>query len=224
MISPRCKVLMTVSVKELRETYLAKNCSRTAPRMNTPVPTKANSSNSTMISKPRANAIGPGALTRPENGIGLDGTQALELFETLLINVETQKLTQCGGAFGFLSIDQGQIIERKMTDQAPGKTALGLRGAGTVGPLKQRMETTGAFKSMLKSVRPTPTAIWIGDGDCAKGRECRVGASPTGRARNWSQPERRKTSVPEYGISCQTAFRARSGRARPGWRYRTRPG
>ena len=32
MISPRCWVLITVSVKELSETYFAKNCSRTAPQ------------------------------------------------------------------------------------------------------------------------------------------------------------------------------------------------
>src|SRR5437899_11725615 len=58
MISPRCCVRITVSVKELSETYFAKNCSRAAPRMNTPVPSKAFSSNVTVNSRPRAKAIG----------------------------------------------------------------------------------------------------------------------------------------------------------------------
>src|SRR5258706_5322240 len=68
MISPRCCVLITVSVKELSETYFAKNCSSTAPRMKTPVPSNAVSSNVTVISRPRAKVIGPGASTRRTMG------------------------------------------------------------------------------------------------------------------------------------------------------------
>src|SRR6266481_1153777 len=69
MISPRCLLRMTVSVNEFSETYLAKNCSRTAPSVNIPVPSKAASSNVRVISRPRANEIGPGAATRRTTGL-----------------------------------------------------------------------------------------------------------------------------------------------------------
>src|SRR5258708_27351309 len=71
IISPRCLVRTTVSVKEFKETYFAKNCSSTAPRINTPVPSKAASSNVRVISKPRAKEIGPGAVTRRTTGFDL---------------------------------------------------------------------------------------------------------------------------------------------------------
>src|SRR5260221_714145 len=68
MMSPRCWVLITVSVKELSETYFAKNCSSTAPRMKTPVPSNAVSSKVTVISRPRTKVIGPGASKRRTMG------------------------------------------------------------------------------------------------------------------------------------------------------------
>src|SRR6185436_4084969 len=64
IISLRCCVVMTVSVNEFNETYFAKNCSSTAPRTKTPWPSKAASSNTSVISRPRAKVIGPGISTR----------------------------------------------------------------------------------------------------------------------------------------------------------------
>src|SRR5258706_823987 len=71
MISPRCCVRMIVSVNELSDTYLAKNCSSTPPRTKTPVPSNAISSKVKVISRPRAKVIGPGVLTRRTMGLDL---------------------------------------------------------------------------------------------------------------------------------------------------------
>ena len=50
MISPRSVDLTTVSVKELMEAYLAKNCSSTAPKSMMPTPSNAASSRITVTS------------------------------------------------------------------------------------------------------------------------------------------------------------------------------
>ena len=66
--SPRSAVFRTVSVNELIETYLAKNCSSTDPSRNTPLPSNAVSSSVSKIRNPRAKAIGPGVFTRRTAG------------------------------------------------------------------------------------------------------------------------------------------------------------
>src|SRR5262249_21719687 len=71
IISPRCLLRTTVSVNEFKETYFAKNSSSTPPRINTPVPSKAASSKVSVISRPRAKEIGPGAVTRRTTGLDL---------------------------------------------------------------------------------------------------------------------------------------------------------
>ena len=60
MISPRCTVFSTISVKLLIETYLAKKRSSTEASKNTPLPENAASSHSKLSSRPRPYASGPG--------------------------------------------------------------------------------------------------------------------------------------------------------------------
>src|SRR5919106_1510995 len=69
MISPRSSVVTTVSVKLLRVTYLAKNCSSTAPSRNALGSRRLCSSSSSSISRPRPNVIGPGTGRRRTTGL-----------------------------------------------------------------------------------------------------------------------------------------------------------
>src|SRR5439155_18989646 len=71
-------------------------------------------------------------------------------------------------------------------------------GLGKVGPVTQRMALTGALSPIEKSLRPTPTAIWIG--------RCRLvhrALTPSSRkfARKGAllaSTSERNSSVPEY--------------------------
>jgi hypothetical protein len=85
IISPRSRVLITVSVNELMETYFEKKTFITAPSRKTPVPSKAPSSNSRAISRPRTKAICPWSLIRRVMGLTVDRQHPFDLFSGLKI-------------------------------------------------------------------------------------------------------------------------------------------
>src|SRR5690606_3723167 len=81
MISPRSSVVTTVSVKLFSVTYLAKNCSSTAPSRNALGPRRLCSSSSSSICSPRPKVIGPGTGRRRTTGLLATRTTASSSLE-----------------------------------------------------------------------------------------------------------------------------------------------
>ena len=94
-----------------------------------------------VISRPRPKVIGPApACARSSAGCrsphAIDLPRGRRLSE---IGVEPQHLAQRGRALAVFAVDQGEVVEREMADQAPGRLAE-RPGQGAPGRLAMRQE------------------------------------------------------------------------------------
>ncbi len=130
--SPRSGLRSTVSVNPLIETYLARNRSSTAASTIPPEPPNGASSMVSVISSPRPAATGPAPGMRRTIGCATTERQPLQLAcgdRGAGGNIEPQQLAQRRRTLHIVGVDEAQVVQRQMADEAPGIFAVAAAGA-----------------------------------------------------------------------------------------------
>ncbi|MNE23748.1 hypothetical protein D3C80_1170180 [compost metagenome] len=161
LICPRVTLCNSVSVKEFRAAYCAKNFSRTEPNAYAPTPSQAASSTTKISFSPRPNVTGPAPGRRRVMTCALrEWIDSSNFTFTLSSAIYNDSRSRKAAAPALpSSVAKGKKLRDMWRTACQCRSPCKGACTGREGPPTQRIDNTGALVSSTKSVLPLPNGM-----------------------------------------------------------------